>query len=424
MKKIINFFKTLRILKIYSKYDTRLHEDIVFGRPWVPLRFSARFFPFWFGRYNYNNIILQAKAISVDEDIKISSDGTFNFTRYLEKKLLQKVVKILNLSFSPFSGYRTSGGTEANIYAMWIAREWARTKNKVLKNSKTYWIIANNSHYSINKAINLLDINDNLDNEIIKVGTDSLGSASYEKIIEHIQSIRNKGNDPIILPLTVMTTECGSIDPVRKINSFIIESKIDNIFFHIDAAFSGFLLPFVDEYKDIFSLKSLSSISVDFSKTIGGPVGSGAIIFKAGLEEYVVIDAPYLLGNSDQTLSGSRKGAEVIAMYSLLLVNSDFDIEQDISNAIEKTQFLSREMNAMDFIKLFYKPTLNYIVFYFLSIDKDRENKIRKVLSSYSISSSIVKIENTDKELFKIILRKDHSYKTIKKLINDLKSTY
>ena len=78
----------------------------------------------------------------------------------------------------------------------------------------------------------------------------------------------------------------------------------------------------------------------------------------------------------------------------------------------------------MDFIKLFYKPTLNYIVFYFLSIDKDRENKIRKVLSSYSISSSIVKIENTDKELFKIILRKDHSYKTIKKLINDLKSTY
>ena len=96
MKKIVKFFKTLRILKIYSKYDNRLYKGVVFGRPWVPLRFSARFFPFWFGRYNYNNIILQAKAISVDEEIKISNNGTFNFTRYLEKKLLQKVVKILN----------------------------------------------------------------------------------------------------------------------------------------------------------------------------------------------------------------------------------------------------------------------------------------------------------------------------------------
>lgn len=424
MKKLIKFFKTLKTLKIYSKYDSKLHKGVVFGRPWVPLSFSARFFPFWFGRYNYNNIILQAKGISVNENIKISHDGIFNFTRYLEKKLLQKIATILNLSFSPFSGYITSGGTEANIYAMWIAREWAKAKNKVLKNSKTYWIIANNSHYSINKAINLLDINCNFNNEIIEIETDSIGSANYKKIIEHIQNIRNKGNDPIILPLTVMTTECGSIDPVREINNFISESKIDNIFFHIDAAFSGFLLPFLDEYKDIFSLNSLSSISVDFSKTIGGPVGSGAIILKAGLEENIVIHAPYLLGNSDQTLAGSRKGADVIAMYSLLLVNSDFDIKQDILNTIEKTQFLSKEMYAMDFIKLLYKPTLNYIIFYFVSIDKDRENKMRKILSSYSVSSSMVKIENVDKELFKIILRKDHSYKNIKKLINDLKLTY
>lgn len=422
MKKIIRFFRTFFTLNFYSLYDARLKKGLVLGRASAPLKFSARFFPFWFGKYNYNNIILQAKGISNNDDIAISKEGTFNFTRYLEKKLLLKISEIIKLPFSPFSGYITSGGTEANIYAMWVAREWARNKNKKSKGGKIYWIIPNNAHYSIRKAIQLLDIDNNTNNEIITIKTDSLGGATYKKITEHIKKIRDNGNDPIILPLTVMTTECGSIDPVREIDNFIIESKLNNIFFHIDAAFSGFFLPFLEEYKNIFSLKSLTSISVDFSKTIEGPVGVGAIIFRPGLEEYASIYAPYLSGNADQTLIGSRKGADVIAIYGLLSVNDVADLRKDVLNALEKTQYLAKEMSTINFIKLFYEPKLNYIVFSLVNVRKEKEEKLKKVLKSYSISSSIVKIGNEDQELFKIIIRSDHKYRNIKKLINNLKS--
>lgn len=414
MKKIINFFKTFSFLNFYSRYDSRLRKGVVFGRPWAPLRFSARFFPFWFGKYNYNNILLHAKDILPNEKITISDKGTFNFTRYLEKRLLQKIVQLLKLPFSSFSGYITGGTTEANIYAMWIAREWAKSKNR----SKVYWIVPKNAHYSIIKSLNLLGINQ----EVIAIETDSLGRANYEKIVDNIRKIRERGSDPIILPLTVMTTECGAIDPVMEIDKFITGSNIDNIFFHVDAAFSGLLLPFLDKYKNIFSLQSLTSISVDFSKTIGGPTASGAIIFRSGLEQYVITHAPYLFESTDQTLSGSRKGSDVIAMYSILSVNDPPDIEEDILDAIRKAKFLARELSKIEFIKLFYEPILNYIVFSLMASGKDKEEKIRKTLKSYAVSSALVEIGSEQIELFKIITRKEHNYKNIEKLIKDLKS--
>ncbi len=417
MKKVIKFFQTYFSLSSYAGYDTRLRNGLVFGRPWSPLRFSGRFFPFWFGKYNYNNILLHAKNISNEKDIEISDNGTFNFTRYLEKKLLFKIVQMLKLPFKPFSGYITSGATEANMYAMWIAREWA--KSKKLKDSKVYWIIPDNAHYSIEKSLELMDVRRNPDNEIIQIETNALGDAKYEKIVEFI---KEHSSSPIILPLTVMTTECGAIDPVKQINDFIIQSKLDNIFFHVDAAFSGFILPFLNEYSSIFSLDSLTSISVDFSKTIGGNVGSGAVIFRAGLEEYVKIHASYLSTNADQTLTGSRKGSDVIAMYSILSVNSDFDIKKDILNAFKKTRFLVKEISKLNSIKLFYGPKLNYIVFSLNIESGTKGEKLRKILKSYAISSSMVKIEHKEQELFKIILRSDHSYKNIKKLINSLKT--
>lgn len=414
MGKITRFFKTFKFLNDNSRYDSRLRKGVVFGRPWTPLKFSARFFQFWFGKYNYNNILLHARDISSDGEITISDKGTFNFTRYLEKILLQKIVQLLKLPFSSFSGYVTSGATEANIYAMWIAREWAKSKN----GNKTYWIVPDNAHYSIAKALNLLGVTQ----EVITIETNSLGRANSEKIMSSIRKIREKGNDPIILPLTVMTTECGAIDPVIEIDKFIADSKTNNIFFHIDAAFSGLLLPFLDEYKNIFLLQSLTSISIDFSKTVGGPAASGAVVFRSGLEQYVITHAPYLSESIDQTLSGSRKGSDVIAMYSILSINDFSDIKKDILDASKKAKFLASELSKIEFIKLFYEPNLNYIVFSLVVSEKDREEKIRKILKSYAVSSSMVKMGSEQIELFKIITRKDHSYKNIEKFTKDLKS--
>lgn len=363
---------------------------------------------------------MQARGLSNENDIKISSDGTFNFTRYLEKELLFKIAKTLRLPFSSFSGYITSGGTEANMYSMWVAREWARTRIKDKKEGRIYWIIPENVHYSIRKALQLLDVANNSENKIVKIETDSLGRADYKQIEESIVRIRKESDEPIILPLTAMTTECGSIDLILNVNEFISKSNINNVFFHIDAAFSGLFLPFVSGYEDIFSLKSLSSISVDFSKTFCGPVGSGAVIFKSGLENYAKINAPYLADGFDCTLTGSRRGLDVIAMYALLSTRGQADIQKEACDAIEKTTFLANEMLKIEFLQFLYDPKLNYIVFSIKNAGS-KDKKIREIFKSYSISPSIVRIDGRDVELFKIIIRSDHKYKNIRKLIRDLK---
>lgn len=423
LKDALYFFQIFLSLNISARSDSRLRKGLVFGRAWSPSRFSTRFFSFWFGKYNYNNILLHAKNVSISDKIPLKDLGTFNFTRYLENKLLQRVSEIMNLPFSAFSGYVTSGATEANIYAMWIAREWGGSILRAQNNGGFIsWLIPNNAHYSIKKALKLLDIENHPHHKIVDIEIDSLGRARGDQIIEHITVMRQKDNHPIIILQTVMTTEFGSIDPVKDVDAFLNNSKFENIFFHIDAAFSGLLLPFIDEYKNVFSLLSLNSISIDFHKTMGGPVGCGSIIFRAGFEKYISLDVPYLGGNVDQTLSGSRSGLNVIEAYSILALYDAGSMQKEIANARGKTSFLAEKISKIHFIELLYPPRLNYIVFSLCNVSKEKEGRIRCILKSYSITSSSVIINGEMRDLFKIIVRKDHSIRNIRKLIFSLTS--
>lgn len=361
--------------------------------------------------------MLHVRSMTADEHISLPTEGTFNFSRYLEKILLQKVVNLLNLPFSSFSGYVTTGATEATIYALWLAREWA-LKALVDKSERITWLIPKNVHYSALKALTILGIAQSDAHTIEYVELDALGRTDLQQLEQKISAAQST---PIILVLTAMTTEYGLIDPITEIDTFIRNSGFKNIFFHVDAAFSGFLLPYVEEYKHFFNLPSLSSIALDFHKNLGGPVGSGAVIVRGGLERYAKVEARYLSDGADYTLTGSRKGADVLATWAILATNTYENRKKTYAKTFKKTKYLAEKLSVFPFIKLLYPPKFNYIVF---TIEREKKDLLGKLLKNFSITSSKVILNGNEVDLFKIIIRKDHSLRAINRLIKTLTVFY
>jgi len=386
------------------------------GRAWSETDpFVAKIYKY-IAKYNYNNIMMHVKGYASNKKFKISDDykGTFNFSRLIEKKLITEISKFLKIKFSKISGYFTTGGTEANIYSLWLARNWAESLSGV---EKIEWIVPKNSHYSIKKAINILNVSNNPKHKIHVVNTNNHYVTNAEDIKRIIKNKRAKNNDPIILVLTAITTEFGLLDPIEDTIKFIRNNNFANIFIHIDACFSGLILPLFKKYETIFSHPEISTISIDFHKTFGAPTGSGIILINNNYHIFSEIAAPYMATN-DYTLVGSRSGSNVIltwVLFKLQLTRGFW--KRRVRASIKLTNFLYERFKNINYINVIYPPFINYLIF---KIDTDSTRHLKKIediLYEYSITPTLY----NDEKFYKVIINDYIKPKTLINLINKLK---
>jgi tyrosine decarboxylase/aspartate 1-decarboxylase len=117
------------------------------------------------------------------------------------------------------------------------------------------------------------------------------------------------------------TTELGAVDNIGGLADVIP----DEVFLHVDAAFGGFVLPFLKELgHDVpdfdFSVQKVASIAADPHKMGMSTVPSGALLVRErDWVRAIHKDAPYLdmLGQLS-ALSGTRCSAAVAASYAAM----------------------------------------------------------------------------------------------------------
>lgn len=410
---------TLVSLTLQARVDTRIRAGNILGRAWAPLPRFAAYIGWFFARGNYNNIMLHARGLAASDKIELADTGTFNFSRYAERRALQETARLIKVPFVRWTAYLTSGGTEANIYALWVAREWAWKK---LPNT-VHWIVPVSAHYSIEKALHILGI-DRTDRNLIhrvQVGTD--GVTSWEEIRRILNSVRAQSTDPIVCVMTAMTTEFGMLDPAAELNQYLEKTNDQNVFFHLDAAFSAFVLPGIEKYQDYFlNLNHLSSISVDYHKILGAPTGTGAVFITDGLEEYVKVPAAYLRDSADYTLVGSRRGIDAVVLFALLRAESPLSMKSRVTAARTKALWLYYEFSKFKQIRPLYIPFANYLVVEIDESDSVKRKQIELVLSKYAVTSSKVVINDVSREFYKLILRADTPNKTLRNCVRELQN--
>lgn len=302
------------------------------------------------------------------------SESFFRGTQKIEKELIQILAEdIFKAPKEGYDGYVSAGGTEANIQAMWVYRNFFK-ETKGLKNDEIVILTSEDSHYSVDKAANLLAV------DIVKLKVDPSSRQIVEEELEEVlQRLKKSGKKAIIVQLNMGTTMFGSIDDIDQLVPYFIRSEMD-FKIHIDAAFGGFIYPFSKPDQPIhFQNPYVSSISLDAHKMLQAPYGTGVFLVKKGMIQYTQTASATYVKGLDFTLSGSRSGANAVAVWMILKRYGSTGWANKVKDLIEMTDVLSAEFESLG-ISFFRAEGMNIITFL-------NESVSEKLRSQYNIVS-------------------------------------
>ena len=329
---------------------------------------------------------------------------TFKGTQSIELDLLRICAEeIFKAESGGYDGYVAPGGTECNIQAIWIYRNYFKNKFAAETNEITV-LFSEDTHYSLYKACNLLGLEfhilpvDNRNRCIDYISTEKLLDGLINRGVRHIISIANMG-----------TTMFGSIDDVDSLSTLYLQKKI-NFKIHIDAAFGGFIYPFSNPESTLnFKNANIQSISVDGHKMLQAPYGTGIfIIRKDYIDNVITEEASYVEGH-DHTLCGSRSGANSIATWMILNVHGSEGMKARIATFIEKTDYICNALNKLN-VRFFRNDNMNIITIRSEDISEGICKKYTLVPNSHTESP----------EWWKIVVMDHVNWDLIDKFIFDL----
>ena len=282
------------------------------------------------------------------------SEDSFAGTHQIEREVLEVLAVDIFKCKSDFDGYMATGGTEANIQALWVYRNLFKNNFKA-KQEEIVIMYSEDSHYSMPKGANLL----NLDTATIPVDFNSrkIIKDELEKIV--IQ-LKENGKKYFIVVSNMATTMFGSVDNPDTYADVLLKHNLE-FKIHIDGAFGGFVYPINSKKTHVnFSNKHISSITIDAHKMLQAPYGTGIFLCRKGLIENVLTkEAQYVTG-MDLTLSGSRAGASAIAVWMILFSYGPYGWYEKISVLLMRTQWLCDELDKLG-VKYYRHPRMNIV---------------------------------------------------------------
>ncbi|MDH5783829.1 MAG: tyrosine decarboxylase MfnA [Candidatus Bathyarchaeota archaeon] len=275
----------------------------------------------------------------------LGDPGLFPATAELEKEAIQLLGSLL--SNPNARGHFVSGGTEANIIALWAARNLSREKQNEV-------IVPFSAHYSFDKAADLLGL------KLIRVKLNERFQVDMTAVKEVIKS------KTLAIVGVAGTTDLGIVDPIPELSEIAVEH---GLYFHVDAAFGGFVLPFFRElgYANFdfdFKLPGVCSITVDPHKMGLVPIPAGGILFRnEAIMKSFSVEVPYLAGgNTEQsTIVGTRSGASALAVWALLTHLGREGYKAVVERCMSLTWKLAEGIERMDEVSLVTEPVMNIV---------------------------------------------------------------
>ncbi|GAG48329.1 unnamed protein product, partial [marine sediment metagenome] len=142
-------------------------------------------------------------------------------THDVEVEVVEFFAEIFHAPGDEFWGYVTNGGTEGNMYGMFLARE-------LYPEGMVYY--SEDTHYSVHKILRLIGARS------IMIRSLPSGEIDYEDLSETLRLHRDV---PPIIFANIGTTMKGAVDDVRRIVEALEGAVIRDYYIHCDAALSG-----------------------------------------------------------------------------------------------------------------------------------------------------------------------------------------
>ncbi|WP_099609825.1 pyridoxal-dependent aspartate 1-decarboxylase PanP [Vibrio coralliilyticus] len=273
-----------------------------------------------------------------------------------------------------------SGGTIANITALWVARNNALKatgdfkgveKEGLFKAMKHYGyeglavLVSERGHYSLKKAADVLGIGQE---GLVAIKTDTNNRICPQALQEKITQLKQQNIKPFAVIGVAGTTETGSIDPIADIAAIC---QRESCHFHIDAAWGGATL-MSNNYRHLLDGVELAdSITIDAHKQLYIPMGAGMVLFKdPEAMKSIEHHAQYILrkGSKDlgsHTLEGSRSGMAML-VYAAMHIISRPGYELLIDQSIEKAKYFAELIKQQNDFELVSEPELCLLTYRYI----------------------------------------------------------
>lgn len=283
------------------------------------------------------------------------SESFFKGTQQIEKELIRICAEdIFQGKAEGFDGYVASGGTEANMQAIWVYRNYFLQEFKV-KHEQIAIITSTDAHYSMDKAANVL----NLSLVKIKVDDDSR-KINPEVLDAELKKLKERGVTCIICVANMMTTMFGSVDDteeyVRSFKDLNFKYKI-----HVDGAYGGFYYPFTAKENPLnFTNPEINSVTLDAHKMLQAPYGTGIFLIRKNWIHFAnTKEASYVEGE-DYTLTGSRSGANAIAIWMILMTYGPHGWYEKILILNNRANWLCKQLSDLQ-VSFYRHPDSNIV---------------------------------------------------------------
>ena len=294
-----------------------------------------------------------------------TSESAFKGTQEIERDVLKVLaVDFFKMEDEQFDGYIAPGGTEANIQAMWVFRNYFRN-HMGASNDEIVILASDDTHYSIPKGSNLLNID--LISVPVHFESREIDPEALDRLVDEALE---KGKKYFIVIANMGTTMFGSVDD-PDVYTNLLDKKNLPYKLHIDGAYGGFVYPFSNlESKVNFSNPNISSITIDAHKLLQAPYGTGVYLSRKGLIENVLTKEAQYVEGMDLTLCGSRSGANAIAVYMILFTYGPYGWYEKMSVLQMRTDWFCKQLDAMS-VKYYRNPHMNIVTIHAEFIPED-----------------------------------------------------
>lgn len=254
------------------------------------------------------------------------AEGTYQVeTRQFEREVVAFFANLLRAPEDDWWGYVTNGGTEGNLYGLYLAREL---------HPKGIVYFSEHTHYSVSKNLHFLGMRH------IMIRSQRSGEIDYEDLRETLRVHRDV---PPIIFANIGTTMTEARDDIARITSILDSMAIRERYIHSDAALCGAYAPFLDPRPAFDFADGADSIAISGHKFIGSPMPTGVVLARKHNVSRIARSIDYI-GSLDTTISGSRNGFTPLLLWHRLESLGIEGLRRRALSALENAEYAERKL--------------------------------------------------------------------------------
>lgn len=310
-----------------------------------------------FGSMCTSPLPIARKVNDLFHESNLGNPGLYPGTFEMEQHLVRELGEMLHLKNA--KGHVLSGGTEANITAIFRAKKITGGKKVLFPRS---------AHFSVMKAVKLMDL------DPVIVDTDERFRMSVQGMDDLL------GDDVACIFCIAGSTEFGAIDPIDRISKMSGDIPV-----HVDAAFGGYVIPFLSELgmapDDLppwdFENDGVNTLSLDPHKMGGSTIPAGCLIFRKDFPmDQLNVNSPYLTSSEAYTLAGTRDSGALAGAYAAMLELGREGYREMVRSCMENTRYLIRSVKEIG-LEPVIDPVMNIATFH-----HDEPRKVQLAMQS------------------------------------------